>query len=169
MKKCPICKKSVNPDAKFCRNCGSSLLTPVVDTAIVPEFSDTKTCPLCGFSQNSGTAKFCRKCGGALSSAVVEIPNTNPLPIEVSPRKVLCRQCGNSLDPDAKFCNLCGCPTAEAAPAPADPYYCKISPVEPDEVLPISTPEEPEVISVEEPPEAQKIDGASFFRKCTDL
>lgn len=51
---CPKCNQSLPPDAKFCPECG---------TAIV---SATQKCPECNM-ENSGDAKFCKNCGKKLS------------------------------------------------------------------------------------------------------
>ncbi len=48
---CPVCKKPVKPDNKFCGHCGNKL---ILERFIY--------CPICGSSMKYG-AKFCGKCG----------------------------------------------------------------------------------------------------------
>lgn len=46
---CPVCNTELEPNAKFCFNCGAKI-------------SNKKTCPKCG-AENSGEARFCSMCG----------------------------------------------------------------------------------------------------------
>jgi len=64
---CPGCGMMVNPDKKFCSNCGAPVnirSQTVPATPLAPALS--AACPFCGNPNRPG-AKFCGKCGKKLA------------------------------------------------------------------------------------------------------
>jgi ABC-type multidrug transport system ATPase subunit/pSer/pThr/pTyr-binding forkhead associated (FHA) protein len=66
---CPHCGYSNSEQARFCSNCGQSLLQKPVPPSPIGEMN----CPKCG-TPNRSDAKFCRACGNRLARNAVPIP-----------------------------------------------------------------------------------------------
>ncbi|MEZ4528860.1 MAG: SPFH domain-containing protein [Desulfobacterales bacterium] len=76
---CPECQSPVQPDAKFCPQCGHQLLI-------------FRQCAKCGKNLTPG-AKFCSRCGQSA---------------EEKPQPRICGKCGSENLADSVFCNQCG-------------------------------------------------------------
>ena len=61
---CPNCGKPVRPGAKFCGNCGTTMVLPA--QPVGPDALAKSTCPFCG-SPVRPEAKFCPVCGKVLT------------------------------------------------------------------------------------------------------
>lgn len=68
---CPYCSAPLEPDARFCPNCGQSI-APAGDT-----------CPSCGVILSPG-ARFCGSCGHQMASDS-PVPPSPPAPAPVAP------------------------------------------------------------------------------------
>ncbi|MBR4663221.1 MAG: SPFH domain-containing protein [Lentisphaeria bacterium] len=76
--KCAKCGTILQPNAKFCPECGERIALPEAENKIV--------CPKCGATVSKG--KFCLECGAALA--------------------LKCSNCGKDIPAGAKFCLECG-------------------------------------------------------------
>lgn len=77
--RCADCQAELNPDERFCGNCGH----PVPPAAAPPLPPETKSCPGCG-ARNDADQRFCGSCGHPLSTPVQ--PQTPPFPAKVHKR-----------------------------------------------------------------------------------
>lgn len=78
---CKVCGKENLEGAKFCTDCGSSMV------------DDFKNCPSCG-ERNSKEAKFCKSCGSSLVVKKI-CPSCG---LENKEEANYCKACGTSLD-----------------------------------------------------------------------
>lgn len=93
---CPKCNAEINPDGRFCGNCGYNFKEVIEDNSVV--------CPTCGHVMEAGV-KFCAKCGGKIEQ-IVEIKEEIEAPIEE--KAVVCANCGCTMEEGVKFCAKCG-------------------------------------------------------------
>jgi hypothetical protein len=63
--KCPACGSENRDDARFCKQCGNSLETPIAPV-VPPIPARPVVCPACG-ATNNPRARFCARCGKALA------------------------------------------------------------------------------------------------------
>lgn len=89
--KCLRCGNQLKPNAKFCTNCGTKVITGTNSTLNTPE----NTCE-CGAELKPG-AKFCTTCGKKVQPVVESIV-----------KKENTCECGAELKLGAKFCTKCG-------------------------------------------------------------
>jgi len=140
---CPECGKPVSPNAKFCRNCGSSQLeeNPVPAASPVPAPPELRTCTSCQ-APLKPDEKFCGNCGKPVDAPAVppqappapepapkpaaapEVPAQpapQPAPVPAPSPGRVCSSCGSTVDAETKFCGNCGKPANATVPAPQAP------------------------------------------------
>jgi hypothetical protein len=75
---CPNCGKPLRPGARFCGNCGHTIVaTPAAQSGAPPASPATIACPQCGKPVRVG-AKFCNNCGKVLQPE--SVPPVIPVP-----------------------------------------------------------------------------------------
>jgi len=77
---CPSCGLAVDPDASFCRMCGSPVETPAGEVPVAPE-EHGLVCPACGQAAIA-SARFCNMCGMPLEAAPGAEPVAEPVLVE---------------------------------------------------------------------------------------
>jgi hypothetical protein len=77
---CPSCGLAVDPDASFCRMCGSPVGTPMEEVSVSPG-EHGPVCPACGQAATA-SARFCNMCGASLESTPEAEPVLEPVPGE---------------------------------------------------------------------------------------
>jgi hypothetical protein len=75
---CPNCGKPLRPGARFCGNCGHTIVaSPAAQSGAPPASPATITCPQCGKPMRVG-ARFCSNCGKVLQPD--SLPAATPVP-----------------------------------------------------------------------------------------
>jgi hypothetical protein len=75
---CPNCGKPLRPGARFCGNCGHTIVNaPAAQSGAPPASPNTIACPQCGKPVRVG-AKFCSNCGKVLQPE--SVPPVTPVP-----------------------------------------------------------------------------------------
>lgn len=69
---CQSCGSEVDEGAKFCKNCGSEVITEEENVNV----SETKFCANCGFEMPKST-KFCPECGTSTGGVPQAVNNVN--------------------------------------------------------------------------------------------
>lgn len=127
---CPKCGSEQLDDYRFCDQCGAALAgapTEAAQPSVIAQPEPTVvalTCPNCGAQVTPGEA-FCDKCSTPLGPAAPVSPpqatTPGPPPPMAAPAPepgamLVCPSCGVQLEPDSKFCDMCGKPIGVAAP-----------------------------------------------------
>jgi len=103
---CPNCNSVLQPNSKFCYNCGKSL-----GQLNKPLNNKSIKCDKCGF-QFPETSKFCPKCGD-IYNPCPKCGADNPLETKVciecgAEMPIRCPKCDAKIEAGAKFCPECG-------------------------------------------------------------
>ncbi|KAG8341196.1 hypothetical protein TRVL_07977 [Trypanosoma vivax] len=107
-RKCQSCSAfEYDPSAKFCRECGTSLVSKQLN----------KPCTACGESVPEGS-RFCGTCGVPINGAMADerlagVENVNAPTVRV----LTCPACKAICDADCNFCDNCGGVLGDAEPS----------------------------------------------------
>ena len=105
---CKSCGAEISETDRFCNNCGVRIIR---ENEVGQD--DANACPMCGEPVREGQ-KFCCKCGWSLLKVEAEAEPEIESEVEVEAeeakpeKKHVCPGCGNEVEPDMKFCIICG-------------------------------------------------------------
>lgn len=104
--RCQNCNTLLDPDSKFCNNCGE----PIGKINSITKITNAE-CYKCGFSFPQ-TSKFCPNCGKSYnpcSNCGADNPPETSNCIKCnSAMPIYCPECNTKVDGNAKFCPSCG-------------------------------------------------------------
>ncbi len=107
---CPVCRRVIQPNLKFCTYCGTKLATPEENQVSEPEppRQDTVVCPSCGRIVQPDK-KFCIYCGTKIGPPKKQLPEKRGKDGAEN-----CAKCGEPIRAGKKFCIKCGTPVGRS-------------------------------------------------------
>jgi hypothetical protein len=138
---CPSCRSRVSRGARVCAACGDAIVEEIlrsapadaIPTVVVPRSRGAESLAAASSGGNGH-----RPHTGDFGTPAAVAFDDDPTVLELLPGA--CEQCGEGLEPEARFCSFCGSTVgaeepvvAEATPAPAEPVPAVLAPEEPAE------------------------------------